>query len=479
MCALTVVVGEAPANAAGFYIADVGARGLGRGGAFVAAPDSLLAASYNPAGLSLLRGLHIEASIAAVQLNAEISRQCPCLDPATDATLESLFAPANTSTPLAIPYVAIGYGFDWLNSHVAIAAWEPNSGRNTWGDIPDTSVGEELFRLQSEAQSQRYSAFEVANFEANVALSYAFEPLPKLRVGVSGFLFFSGSDQSLSVWANSNLFAQPAENTNFDVPLDVRLPPTSGFGWGAGLSYEILPGLSIGTSFRAERRVKGEGTLDAQLPIFFLSFEDARIEGDAVDIELNIAPIWRGGIQYRWPEVLTVEAAVVWEGWSTHDRIVARPRNVQVKIPSSPNPLVIPELILPRDWNDTWSLRLGGEVHAVPWVDLRWGYFFESSAVPASTVSAARIDRPKHGFSLGAAYTWRGLTMELSATYVHLVPISIGDSQLRVTGVFPVESDGTSAAVGSERNLSVIGNGDISGHYLIGAVSVGAAFDGF
>ena len=470
-----------PAAAAGFYIGDVGARGMGRGGAFVAAPDSMLAANYNPAGLSLLRGLHVEASLAYVELNADIDRQCPCLDAQIDPELELGFGNrSSTSTPLAIPYVGIGYGFDWLNTHVAFAAWGPNSGRHNWGAVPNTQLPS--FGQRSVAQPQRYSAFEVANFEANYTLNLAMEPIRGLRLGVSGYLHFSGSEQSLSVWANSATFARPAENTDFDVPLEVQLDPQPGLGWGVGASYEIIPGLSIGTSFRAERKVKGVGQLDAQLPVFFLeNFPDSRIEGDEVEIELDVAPIWRAGIQYRWPEVLTIEGAVVWEGWSTHDRITVRPQGVQVIVPLAAEPIVVPEIVLPRDWVDTWSVRVGGEVHALqPYVDLRWGYFYESSAVPASTVAAARIDRPKHGASLGAAVTWHGITLEVAATYVHLVPLSVTDSDIRVTGVFPVEpGPNGEAPVGSDQNLSVIGNGDIQGHYLIGAVSLGFALDDF
>ena len=175
-----------------------------------------------------------------------------------------------------------------------------------------------------------------------------------------------------------------------------------------------------------------------------------------------------------------MEAAVVWEGWSVHDQIAVRPQGVQVVVPIAPEPIVVPEIILPRDWDDTWSIRIGGEIHLFQPVDLRWGYYYETSAVPANTVAASRIDRPKHGVSLGAAYTWRGITLELAANYVHLLPISIDNSDIRVTGVFPTEPDEMgNAAVGSDRNLSVVGNGDISGHYLIGAVSLVFALDGF
>src|SRR5262245_58757914 len=119
--ALLVVLGAGRAEAGAFYIADVGTKGLARGGAYIAAPDSLLAIHYNPAGLSLLSGLHLEADLSLIDLDFTFQRHCPCIDPtlnasdapALDAALEAEFQnhPSHTSSLHRIPYLAVGYGF--------------------------------------------------------------------------------------------------------------------------------------------------------------------------------------------------------------------------------------------------------------------------------------------------------------------------------------------------------------------------------
>ena len=79
VAASTVLFSTRAASAAGFYLSDIGTRGMGRAGAFVASPDSLLAIHYNPAGLSHLQGVNAEASVTFVNMNVDFSRKCPCL----------------------------------------------------------------------------------------------------------------------------------------------------------------------------------------------------------------------------------------------------------------------------------------------------------------------------------------------------------------------------------------------------------------
>src|SRR5262245_23256868 len=106
------MLAPSPARGAAYYISDVGPRGLARAGAYVAAPDSLLAIHYNPAGLSLLSGAHFEVDLTPVFLNFEFQRSCPCVDASHpraamfDAALEQQFAgnPSKTNSPYFIPF---------------------------------------------------------------------------------------------------------------------------------------------------------------------------------------------------------------------------------------------------------------------------------------------------------------------------------------------------------------------------------------
>lgn len=477
--ALLGCLGARSAGAAGFYITDIGTRGMARAGAFVASPDSLLATHYNPAGLSLLKGFHAELSLSMVGYQASYERRCPCVsDPSNpvlageDERLMALYEGqvANTGHPLAIPFLSFGYGFDWLDTTVAVAAYGPNSGRHNWSELPPTTSP----RYPGEAAKQpwRFRALDVNNLEANFTLGLSFSPLKNVRIGGSAFVFASGSDQGLVLNANFESFTDQAEDPRFDVPVQFQLNTTWALNWGVGAAWDIVDGLTVGTSFRGKRSIRGQGKIQAQLPPLFVGPDGiggASIEGDDVQIELDVAPVWRTGLQYRLPGLFTAEVAVVYEGWSTHDRIVLRPQGVSFTLDETT--VEIPKIVLDRRWQDTWSIRLGGEFERwQPYLGLRAGYFYETSAIPESRVDVARIDRPKHGFSVGLSTQWYGVKVEVAAMYVHLVTADIDDSESLQTAVL-------TEPLGADTFVTTVGNGRISGRYLIGSLSLSLALD--
>ena len=481
LAAAVAFASAAPAWGAGFYITDIGTRGMARAGAFVAAPDSLLAIHYNPAGLSLLSGFHVEASVSIVDFVARFQRSCPCTPDGTegaaafDAQLSSEFAgnEAHTETPIAIPFVGFGYGFEWLDTTVALAAYGPNSGRHDWGALPATSSP--TYEAAARAAPQRYRALDVDNLEANLALGLAFSPVKGLRIGASAYAYATASDQGLTLWTNFDSFPDRPEDPRFDVPVQFQLQTTWAFNWGVGVSWEPIEGLSVGSSFRAQRKIRGQGKLQAQLPRFLIDpatgqpLLGAQVNGDDVVISLRVAPIWRGGVQYRLPGWFRAEAALVWEGWSTHDKITIEPQGVSFDLQG--DRFEIPVLALDRQWRDTWAVRVGGELDRfLPHVGVRAGYFYETSAVPDARVDAARIDRPKHGVALGLATTVYGITVEVSGMYVKLLSHESSTSQIVQTRIF-------TPPTGSDRYLTTVGNGATRGQYFIGSLSLSFALD--
>ncbi len=484
LLAFALTLTPAPALAAGFYTGDVGARGVGRGGAFVAAPDSVLAAHYNPAGLSQLKGLNLLLDASLVDFDATFDRRCPCADPALadaatyDAALQATFAeagPQRSRTPLVIPFIGAAYGFEPLDLTIAATIHAPNSGRHQWGDPPSPRTPG--YVPNAPDLTGRYSAHIVKNVEVNAALSVALQPLPRLRVGASLIVFYAESEQTQTLWANLADFPDGPEDPRFDVPIAFTLAPSLFLNWSVGASYEPIDGLFIGASFRAKRKVRGDGTLEADLPRFLRDPDTnepifgAAIRGEDAKVALDIAPIARGGIEYRLPGVFRAEAAVVWEGWSAHQDIVLTPQDIVIDLMGASTP--IPEITIDRRWRDTISVRLGGEVEVLePHVRLRGGYYFETSSIEDDRLSIARIDRPKHGFSLGASKSLFGFTVDVAVTYVHLASVEITESQVPIVAPFAEEEGG----IGSRELVSTVGNGAIDSHFLIGSLGVGYRF---
>lgn len=461
------------ARAGGFYISDVGTRGLARAGAFVAAPDSLLAVHYNPAALSLLSGVHVEIDLTAVALDFTFERHCPCVDPTRadaamlDAALEASFTnhPAHTNTPLGIPYIAVGYGFPFYDFTVAFAVWGPNSGNYEFGHLPDPSS--RAFNDAAKNAPQRYTALSVDTLEANWALGFGLQPIEGLRIGGAVMIYSNGNDQELHLWLNSATFATTPEDPNFDVPITLRFSRDIAINWELGASYSPISGLTVGGSFRGKRSIRADGTLDINLPMFLQSL--GMVTGNQIEIELNTPPLTRLGVQYELEHVFKAELAFVYEYWKVYDRIVVRPKDIVVTIQSQEQKLGT--ILQPRGWENTFSLRAGGEVNVFqPWLGLRAGVFFEPAAIPADRLDPSRLDLDKTGFALGASTTFYGFTLEIAGMYVLMNGVDVKDSKVKLTG--PLEPD-----FGSHALDTTIGNGKYSASYLIGSASLSFALD--
>jgi long-chain fatty acid transport protein len=463
------------ARAGAFYAGDIGTRSTARGGAFVAAPDSLLAVHYNPAGLSLLSGFHAEFSLSPVLLDFEFQRSCPCVDPnlpnaaMLDADLEAKFDgnPTKSSTPLYIPFLAVGYGLPIYDLTIALAAWGPHSGNYEFGGLPEATSP--AFERAADRAPHRYSALSVDTLELNFALGFGLQPIEGLRIGGTIIMYQNANDQAIHLWLNSTSFASSPELSSWDVPLTLHFRRNFALNFTLGASYELIPGLTVGASFRGKRSLRADGTLDISLPQVVQDI-GGMVEGNEIEIEVNTAPITRFGVQYEMPKVFKAEAALVYEYWQTYSRVLVRPKNIIVTLPGS-DPQSIQPIVQDRRWENTYSLRVGGEMNLFdPWFRARAGYFYEPGAIPLERLDASRVDLDKHGFSLGAGTTYNGFTLELAAQYIALDTTEVTNSQVRLSSTL-------APPLGSDELLTTIGNGTYSAHYTVLSASLSFALD--
>ena len=107
---------------------------MARGGAFVAAPNSLLSIHYNPSGLALLDGgFHLSGDLNLVDYTSTYARKCPCVD--GDLLMQN-YSTKNTESFMDGPqkkhevfkkYRTFGmaYGFDWNHLTIGLAVYGP------------------------------------------------------------------------------------------------------------------------------------------------------------------------------------------------------------------------------------------------------------------------------------------------------------------------------------------------------------------
>lgn len=476
-CLLGALAVAPRARAAGFYITDIGAKGVARAGALVAAPEGPLAVHYNPAGLSLSKGLQLELSMSLVTLEAQFQRKCPCVDPsvygegtaAADAALEADFDgnPEETSASLLVPFLGLSYGFEPWDLAIGLAAYAPNAGRSELGLIGSAQAGS--FPQIARYRPGRYSALEAPNLELNYALALSFSPIEGLSVGAGVYFFQAGASQRLHLYMDASRIYGP-EDPNWDVPVLVDFLSDPGFNWGAGISYALpfLKELSVGASFRAAREISARGTIDVDLPTNIA--ELGSVQGKAIDVSLETAPIVRAGVQYRWPGLFAVEAAWVWEGWSVTDQVLIDPVDATFQL--GDNSFELDDIVYERHWRDTWSLRLGGELELwKPAFAAQLGYFYEPSAIPQEWLDVSRIDLDKHGFSVGLNAEWRGIGLVVSGMYVMMDSVEVTEG--RAHRITPV------GLLSDEPHATTVNNGVYSGSYWIANASLSFSLDRF
>ena len=463
-------------------MADIGTQGKSRAGAWVAAPDDLLAIHYNPSGLSLMKGFHLETSVEMVAFQGKFERSCPCVPGDSpdrmehDAALQKIFDenPAETNKPVFIPFLGAAYGFDFLDLTVGLALWGPTGGRLKYGELPRTT--NPRFDTEAEKQPGRYNGLDMDEIEANVALGLSLSPFKGFRIGATAVLFQAGSDQTVHLWANLPTFAgnpPRPENPGLDIPVVFSFKENAGLNWAVGAGYDIpeismLPGrLSLGASFRGKRDIRTAGQVSAQIPQSLAEIAD--VQGDEVTVEASVAPLFRAGIQYDLPDLFELEVAFVWEGWSANDLIVIRPNNVTFAVQGQ-DPIDLPKFEIERRWKDTWALRVGGEFKVFePELGIGLGYFYEPSGIPAERLEPSRIDLDKHGVGLGLSTTFAGFRLELSGMYVAMSSLTVSNSKVDISAP---ELNGS-----NPNFVTITGNGRYSGRYFISSLSLSVVLD--
>ena len=455
------------ALAGGYYVSDVGTRGLARGGALIAAPNDLSALHYNPAGLALLDGgFHLETDLHLIDFNHQFKRKCPCVDPDTpdaellDRELEQNFVgrtAQNINGLQEIPFVALAYGFDWNHLTVGLAVYGPPGARRYQHKVE----GE-----KASNQPHRYSSLSVEVAEIYYTLGVAASPIKGLRIGFGAQLYQFATTQELTLWANSSYITTP-EDPDWDIPTNLDFASPILPNWNFGVSYELMDGLNIGASVLGKRSIRSDGTAKIELPETAAAI--ASIEGSEIELEINLPPIWRLGVQYAKPKFFSAEAAFVYEAWGVYDK--ARIRSKDVNVILNGDAAKLETIDIPYGFDDTWSLRLGGEFDMfAPYVTVSAGYFFEPSAVTPQLKDVSSPDMDKHGISGGLSTKWFGTTLRLAAQYIKLSDLNVTDSEKALVGPLPEPG-------GSEELLTTVANGDYEGDYFIVSASLSASFD--
>lgn len=474
---ICILLASTNAFAAGLFYPDVGTVALGRGSAFVARADDLSAFYYNPAGLSKSKGVNVLLGANLNDLNVDFQRRGAEVEGVDQENgewflLDDRYIFDDTVDPVLF------YGIGNPQLDYANGLEDPQEFRSVsqetpiipnaitaivnWGDafgLEGLSIAGGLLapsgytkhRYPKEGP-QRYTLYELDStmLFPGLGVSYAFN-----RYFQFGAVFLWGIMSGGKSYASRSLTEFQDPNYNEDLAGDAWLRasfkdmfmPTGIIG----VLSNPLDWLELGISVHLPAKMEAEGNIEYTASE--VDYPDgAVVEGhDKVVVSQTIAMKILSGVRYLH-EYFDIEVDFIWENWASNngldlelDFIIDRDGDPDIDPGLE---VVVPDKTIPKDYQNTYSIRLGSDVEVWPEnLTLRLGGFYQSSAyVDEKTFN---IDFPywdQFGTSFG--FTWHAFGMfDVSFGYLHIfqpsVTVSDGIVQQSTALDFDLFQDGT------------------------------------
>lgn len=475
--AVAIALGVLPfsqAWAGGFEIPENTTRAVARGGTGVASKRDPSAIYFNPALLSRSRGLQVLLDVNLVDLSLDFQRA-----PLEVGSTRREFDPIeNTAGFFPAPFLAVSYDFGVEGLGVGVGVFGPSAyGKRCFGDAEndcaaDDRNGARLMMLESDLL-QVY-------FTAGASYEFALGSSGSLAVGLAGSLAWQKT--SFTVEIDELLVSPPFdEDPTNQAPLRAEnlqdFQPT-GF---VGLAYFNGP-VTVGASYRPPLSWSDEGDMYIDLPEGLQDL--ARLEGSDMTFETNQAGSLRAGVDYAigthpgdpTAPLFDVEFNFVWEDWSRVDYFKIAP-DARFFVADVEQPLN--DVYQPKNWQDTFSLRLGGSYAALPWLTAHAGGSYETAAQDLNATNTDFVSWERIGAGAGVtihATPWVDVDLGYAYTYSGSRTVTDGEvyQQIPMSGCVGPDFDADACAVKGTPPGNPQNNGEWEAAFQI--ISAGATF---
>lgn len=377
----------ASANAAGFALFEHGAKAMAMGGAFTAQADDGSAFFFNVAGLAFQRERSFTIGTTFITSEGEYRG----LDPFPGRTARGEMEPL-AEIPSHLYYI---HPFGERTTF-GLGVYTPFGLSTEWKNKP-TFAGRYLSVLAS-----------LRTFDINPTV--AFQVTPQLALGIGAIARVS--DVKLQRYAGTqNPFTQQVVNI---AKVDLESDFDTGYGFNVGLLHKVNPSFSWGLSYRSAIDIDYEG--DARFTQISTGFPqlDAAVQrmlpfGSAVPVETAIGfpETWSLGFAFTLSPSFVVEVDANRTGWSSFDRL---PMTFTT----------VPQLssVVVEDCEDVNTYRIGFQWTTSPTWQWRFGYLYDESPQPDTTVGPLLPDSDRHGFSVGFGHRGQRFQTDLAFLYL-------------------------------------------------------------
>ncbi len=359
--------------ASGFSIYEQGSRATGMAGAFLARAHGPSAIFYNPAGIAGLKGWQLQIGTTAVQ------------------TQFSFTGPASMDANF---YTEAKKGL-FFPSHLYLS----------YGLMPKLSVGLGI-----------YSPFGMASACKNKWIGRLLATNTELRTFFFNSVAAYRINDNLAIAAGVSLV-----NANVVLEKDVLFTPrhlfghskleasANGFGFNFGLHYRLLNKFHLGFMYRSPVNLNfNDGTAKFSFPTTQNDIVNQEVQayfpaGTKASSKLTLPASYGLGIAYDMTENLSFEADYIAMGWHTYDEI-----KVMFNQPVAGQT----ESVNPRNYKDSFTLRLGMEYRLDEHFTLRTGYAWDYHAVPSAYVEPTLPENDRHNYTIGLGYHINQFTVD-------------------------------------------------------------------
>jgi len=381
---LILCISAGAAYAGGYQLNLLGQRQIGMGHVGVGMPLDVAAISMNPGGLASLDHNGAMVGINGTFINTTFNSS---LMPGYEAETDS-----DIRTPFNI-YAAYDTPAEGLKAGIGVYTPYGNSVR--WGE--------------DWMYAGMLSEISMSVIFVQPTLSY--QLTDRLGIG-AGFIYAIGS-VNLQRQAEVDL-TQVNPGLPDNAPLSVELDgSTTAIGFNAGIHYQHNEIFSLGVSYRSEVEMNLEdGDADFSLGGGVPAEVSNQLfpPGNTFDATLPLPAVLSIGLGLKPTVDLRIGIDANLTFWDTYENLAF---DFDVNTPA------LQDSDEPREFNNRWIFRIGGEYDVTDALQVRLGTYYDPSPVDEGFITPETPDVDRFGFSAGIGYEFTpAFGMNASLLYI-------------------------------------------------------------
>lgn len=296
---------------------------------------------------------------------------------------------ANADNPMGTPFHAyVVWGPQESNLKFGLGAFTPFGSGVNWGN--QWSGRDLLNELTLRAiQIQPTVAYKIGdNFSIGAGLDVTIGSVKLMRT-----LLLDGRTTG-SEYGEGSVTLDGKANTSY--------------GFNIGILYKASDKIDIGLSYRSEVTMEVEGgETEFVVPSAIAGLFP---EGNTFGAKLPLPSVATAGLSYHLSENFELGAQFDWVGWSAYKSL---------DIDFETNTDGLEDSSSPRNYEDSWVAHLGGEYTLESGLNLRAGFYYDTTPVQDGYMTAETPDNDRVGLTAGLGYTVGDFQLDLSFLYVH------------------------------------------------------------